>query len=208
MLRYKSTLVVHFRSWGPDLQVLNVQTYFSNKRWHILRAKGLESWTSSTKRNLAFGSSKWRWFWLLWAFGILWTDQKRLHLPMQIPKYWRSTKGPSKRPCSSPASTWWTINLGDDSVVEAIGIGPILLELKQKAKYIKFTSLMCFTCQSCKQFALSEQAFVEQVEGAFSHNKCIMGGANGNVVAIPQRRGNMYHMVVAERMGPTSCVHV
>ena len=93
-------------------------------------------------------------------------------------------------------------------MVEAIGIGPILLELKQKAKYIKFTSLMCFTCRSCKQFALSEQAFVEQVEGAFSRNKCIVGGANGSVVAIPQRRWNMYHMIDAEQMGPTLCVHV
>ena len=36
--------------------------------------------------------------------------------------------------------------LGDDSVAQAIRMGPLLLELKQKAKQIELATRMYFTC--------------------------------------------------------------
>ena len=61
--------------WFETFEYTNL---FFERRWHILRVNRLESWISFIERSLAFGSSKWRWFWLPWTFGTLYTSEKVL----------------------------------------------------------------------------------------------------------------------------------
>lgn len=52
------------------------------------RVMVLKTFTNSMAITLTFGSSHWRWRWLPWIFGTLWTYPRKLHLPSIIPE-WR-----------------------------------------------------------------------------------------------------------------------
>lgn len=62
------------------------------------------------ERISTFGSSNLKCCWHPYIFGTLWTDPRNLHLPMQTPKCWESTKDASRRPSQSSALIWRTTN--------------------------------------------------------------------------------------------------
>ena len=90
---------------------LNVLKVHPSVQWHHSKVRLLKLLISSMEGTSTFGNSKLRCCWHPWIFGILWTEPWKLHLPMQIPKCWRSTKDASRKLYLSLASTWRATNL-------------------------------------------------------------------------------------------------
>ena len=80
------------------------------------------------------------------------------------------------------------VHLGDDSVVEAIGMVSIVIgvETKDETTTIRMTDLLHMLKLQANLLTASK-LFLKGLKVRFHVNKCFVGGANGDMVAIARR---------------------
>ena len=97
------------------------------------------------------------------------------------------------------------VHLGDGSVVEAIVMGSIIVGAEMKRK----TTTMCITNvfhvpKLHKNLLLVSKFLSKGLKVQFHVNKWMVGGANGDVVAKTQCKGNLYQMTFMKVCGAYS----
>lgn len=89
--------------------------------------------------------------------------------------------------------------LSDDSIMEAIGMGPIIVEVMVKGKIEKIRIKYVFSYgHVASKFALNEQVVVKWVESAIQTNECIVRGPNGEMDAIGLYKGNLFEINISK----------
>ena len=83
---------------------------------------------------------------------ILWIDSMNLHLPMRIPKCWRSIKNALKKVCPLVALTWRTTNLRASRVTKdpRNRERPFTTFMRQRVCPTSSSFTVSFLCARCK----------------------------------------------------------
>ena len=97
------------------------------------------------------------------------------------------------------------VRLSDGSAAEAIGMGSIVVgvEMRGKATTIRITDVLHVPKLQANLLSVSK-LLSKDLKVRFDVNECIVRGANGEVVAIARREGNLYLMTFKELHGAHS----
>jgi hypothetical protein len=97
------------------------------------------------------------------------------------------------------------VRLSDGSVAEAIGMGSIVVgvETRGKATTIRITDVLHVPKLQANLLSVSK-VLSKGLKVRFDVNECIVGGANGGVMAIVHREENLYLMTFKEVLGAHS----
>ena len=106
----------------------------------------------------------------------------------------------------------YNVRLGNDSVVETIVIRSIVINVEMKGKMNKIciTNVLHMLKLQANSLLVSK-LLLNEMKMWFHVNECIVGGANGDMIAIAQSEGNYTKWPsrrYMEHMWPTSCIHV
>jgi hypothetical protein len=94
------------------------------------------------------------------------------------------------------------VHLGDDSILEAIGIGSIVAEVMVRGKINKIRINDCLHVPKLHANLLSVSKFVSNgLKVQFNINECIICVSDGHSVAIAPRERNLYHLHVVKIHG-------
>jgi hypothetical protein len=87
------------------------------------------------------------------------------------------------------------MHMGDDSIVEAIGMGSILVEVmgKGRTKRIRIKDVLHVPKLHANLLSVSK-ILSSGCKVQFNMNECIVRAFDGEVIAIPLREGNLYQM--------------
>jgi hypothetical protein len=95
-----------------------------------------------------------------------------------------------------------SVHLGDDSILEAIGIGSIVVEVMVRGKINKIRINECLHVPKLHANLLSVSKLVSSgLKVQFNFNECIIRVSDGHPVAIAPREGNLYHLHVVKVHG-------
>lgn len=135
-------------SFRPINISLNVLRVYLSVQWHRSKSRPLKSLISSI-----FRSSKSKCSWHPWIFGALWTNPRKLYIPMHIPKCWRSSKHALRRSCPSLPSMMRTTNLHTSSVANDQWIceRPFITFTRQRISSTLSSFITSFSHARCKR---------------------------------------------------------
>jgi hypothetical protein len=95
-----------------------------------------------------------------------------------------------------------SVHLGDDSILEAIGIGSIVMEVMVRGKINKIRINECLHVPKVHANLLSVSKLVSSgLKVQFNINKCIIQASDGHTIVIAPREGNLYHLHVIKVHG-------
>ena len=95
-----------------------------------------------------------------------------------------------------------SVHLGDYSILEAIGIGSIVVEVMVRDKINKIRINECLHVPKLHANLLSVSKLVSSgLKVQFNINECIIRASDGHPVAIAPREGNLYHLHVVKVHG-------
>ena len=92
--------------------------------------------------------------------------------------------------------------LGDDNILEVIGIGSIVVEVMVRGNINKIRINECLHVPKLHANLLSVNKLVSSgLKVQFNINECIIRASDDDTVAIAPREGNLYHLHVVKEHG-------
>jgi hypothetical protein len=94
-----------------------------------------------------------------------------------------------------------SVHLGNDSILEAIGIGSIVVEVMIRGKINKIRINKCLYITKLHANLPVNKLVLSGLKVQFNINKCIIQASDGHTVAIILREGNLYQLHVVKIHG-------